>query len=253
MTRDTRKPSEREVTELSALKEVAEKGKRGVSIGPVLLLGFVLVLTVYLGWVIFSITGQGPGLSARIFSELPNSGVGNPVTAVLLNFRGYDTLLEVAVMLLGVVAVRSLGASERVRGPMLSDPILQASARLLAPVAIVVAGYLLWSGEDSPGGAFQAGAVLAMGGILLLLGEVRIRHVPLGWGLRSVLVAGPVIFLGTGVSAIALGGRFLEYPRDWAATLILLVEFAAAISIAAILLSLFVGTNPRKKTPSETE
>lgn len=229
-------------------RDLPEKGNRTSFMGHVFLLGFVLVLTSTLGGVLFSIPLPAQSLRAKIFAEIGNSGIGHPVTAVLLNFRGYDTLLEIAVMLLGVVVLWSLGASRSPQGVLLDDPILGASARLMAPISIVVAGYLLWSGGDSPGGAFQAGAVMAMGGILLVLGEVRFRFVPMSSGLRSVLAAGLVVFLGTGISAMGMGGRFLEYPRDWAGTLIVLVELAAGVSIAAILLILFMGDKPDQET-----
>ena len=43
-------------------------------------------------------TPENDGAMARAALEaLPDSGVGNPVTAVLLNFRAFDTLLEVAL------------------------------------------------------------------------------------------------------------------------------------------------------------
>lgn len=45
------------------------------------------------------------GLGIAEADNFPPSGVGNPVTAVLLNFRAYDTLLEVAVLLAAVFAV----------------------------------------------------------------------------------------------------------------------------------------------------
>jgi hypothetical protein len=45
--------------------------------------------------------------------HLAESGVSNPVTAVLLNFRSYDTLLEVAVLVVAMVAVWSMDRGSR--------------------------------------------------------------------------------------------------------------------------------------------
>ncbi len=47
---------------------------------------------------------------------MDRSGVTHPVTAVLLNFRGYDTLLEVAVLLIALVGTWSLRLGPAARG-----------------------------------------------------------------------------------------------------------------------------------------
>ena len=41
--------------------------------------------------------------------------------------------------------------------------------RWLVPLLLVTAGYLLWAGAQQPGGAFQAGALLASASVLLRL------------------------------------------------------------------------------------
>ena len=48
-------------------------------------------------------------LPRAISDNLVASGVSNPVTAVLLNFRAYDTLLELAVLLTAVLGIFALG------------------------------------------------------------------------------------------------------------------------------------------------
>ena len=48
-------------------------------------------------------------LPAIVNDTLSSSGVSNPVTAVLLNFRGYDTLLEVAVLMLALIGMLAVG------------------------------------------------------------------------------------------------------------------------------------------------
>ena len=107
----------------------------------------------------------GVELRDAVAGQMAASGVRHPVTAVLLNFRGYDTLLEIAVLLLALIVILAAGidtSSDRARA---ANPVLQTMARLVAPVMVVVAVYLLWAGAFRPGGAFQAGAVLAAGPI----------------------------------------------------------------------------------------
>jgi hypothetical protein len=111
-------------------------------------------------------------------------------------------------------------------------------------VLILTAGYLLWVGAHAPGGAFQAGAMLAAAGVVLrLAGRTRIG-LPCGFVLRIVMAAGVGVFLLVGLTLLLLGRPFLGYPPAWAGPLILLIETAAMLSIAATLLLAFLGGRP---------
>jgi multisubunit Na+/H+ antiporter MnhB subunit len=184
-------------------------------------------------------------IPAQVQRELPNSGASNPVTAVLLNFRNYDTLLEVGVLLLSVIGVWSLRLNPTpVRRPWADDRVLHALVRLLAPVMIVVSGYLLWAGSSRPSGAFQAGAVLAAIGELLLLAAVFHIVIRRGWPIRLALAAGFGVFIAVAVAMLAAGGTLLEYPSGSATFLILLVETMLTISIGWTLALLLWGAEP---------
>ena len=181
-------------------------------------------------------------LPRAISGNLAASGVSNPVTAVLLNFRAYDTLLELAVLVTAVLGMFSLGQATPGYRP--AGPIFDGLVRWLVPVLILTAGYLLWVGAHAPGGAFQAGATLAAAGVVLrLAGRSRIG-LPDGFVLRIVMAAGVGVFLLVGLSLLLLGRPFLGYPPAWAGTLILLIETAAMLSIAATLLLAFLGGQP---------
>ncbi|MDP1613442.1 MAG: Na(+)/H(+) antiporter subunit B [Sulfuritalea sp.] len=178
-------------------------------------------------------------LRGPVAAHLADSGVSHPVTAVLLNYRGYDTLLEIAVLLLALLAILAVVGDARVSPPQAAHPVLQTLARLAAPLMIVVAVYLLWAGAFRPGGAFQAGAVLAAAGVLLHL----VGLAP-GWNmprlrLRIGLVAGFVVFLAVS-AALLTQGALLKYPPDMAGGLILLIESGLTISLALILAGLFL-------------
>ena len=182
-------------------------------------------------------------LPRAISGNLASSGVSNPVTAVLLNFRAYDTLLELAVLLTAVLGIFALG--QATPGYQPAGPVFDGLVRWLVPVLILTAGYLLWVGAHAPGGAFQAGAILAAAGVVLrLAGRSRIG-LPDGFMLRVVMAAGVGVFLLVGLTLLLLGRSFLDYPPAWAGTLILLIETAAMLSIAATLLLAFVGGQPQ--------
>lgn len=204
------------------------------------LLGLMSALACGLGYAVLSLPDQAIELKGLVEANLEASGVRNPVTAVLLNFRAYDTLLEMAVLLLALIGVWSLGATPMRRGAN-PGPVLSALVHGLVPMMILVAGYLLWAGAHAPGGAFQAGAVLAASGILMLLTGKRLTIRLRGRPLRIALLAGLGTFLTVGIIVIPVGGMFLQYPSSLAGGLILFVEAAATLSIGAILTALFLG------------
>ena len=121
-------------------------------------------------------------LPRAISGNLAASGVSNPVTAVLLNFRAYDTLLELAVLLTAVLGIFALG--QATPGYQPAGPIFDGLVRWLVPVLILTAGYLLWVGAHAPGGAFQAGATLAAAGVVLRLAGRSRTGLPDGYALR---------------------------------------------------------------------
>jgi multisubunit Na+/H+ antiporter MnhB subunit len=208
-----------------------------------LLLPLLLALTVGLGYAVLSLPDSAQGLRNMVSEKTQVSGVSNPVTAVLLNFRGYDTLLEMVVLLLALLGVWSLDVPA-LRPETLPNPVLDTLVRLLVPVLILCAAYLLWVGAHAPGGAFQAGALLGASGVLLLLAAWRLEAALAAWPLRLALLAGPGIFLATAVFTVLLKGRVLEYPRAQAGILILVLETASTFSIGVTLAALFLGCRP---------
>ncbi|MBK5930276.1 hypothetical protein CCR82_07000 [Halochromatium salexigens] len=209
----------------------------------ILLALLLLVPLAGLGWVVWQLWLPAPGLTDLVAARLEASGVAHPVTAVLLNFRGYDTLLELAVLLLALLGVWSLSSAPHL-GDEEQEPALAALSRLLAPLMILVAAYLVWVGAHAPGGAFQAGSVLGAAGVLLRLSGWRVPPRATGWPLRLVLVLGVVVFACMGLVVMAFGQPLLGYPPGWAKPALLAIELAATLSIGAILAALFIGGRP---------
>jgi multisubunit Na+/H+ antiporter MnhB subunit len=208
-----------------------------------------MTVTVILGWTVWTLPPFSDRMPDLVAAHLPISGVENPVTAVLLNFRGYDTLLEIGVLLLAAVGVLSLAPTSVLPAETAPAQIQILLLRLL-PFIVIVGAYLLWVGKYAPGGAFQAGAVLAAGGVLLVTSAVRLNHmaiksVPIG------LSIGLLTFLAVALATMIAGRNFLQYPLPWASTLILVIEAAATISIAVILTILFIGRKPEERSPTK--
>lgn len=205
----------------------------------------VLGLTLAVGAV--GLPDEPGGLTAEVETRVPDSGVTHPVTAVLLNFRAYDTWLEVGVLLLaaiGLLAVRQTQDLSSVARTIPRDVMVTWIARLLVPLMVLTAGFLLLLGTRAPGGAFQAGAVLGAAGVILRLGGFRSVTVLGGWRFRATLALGFAVFLAV-AAGVSIGDRaLLEYPATGAGVLILVIEAAIAISIAVTLTVAFTGADP---------
>ena len=148
-------------------------------------------------------------IDSPVAAAMPDSGVSHPVTAVLLNFRAWDTFLELLVLLFAITGLRQLFPIEKESlEPARTWQLLVSWTRTLVPLLLLVGGYLLWRGSSGPGGAFQAGTLL---------------------------------FLCTAVLTHSLGAGWLDYPEAHAGTLILMIETLATLSIAIILTLLVAG------------
>lgn len=203
-----------------------------------------LALWAGLASVILGMPAPAVDLTAAVQASLAASGASHPVTAVLLNFRGYDTLLEVAVLLLaqaGMLAAGTVHPAPRLAAP----PMLTLVAKASTPLMVLVAGYLLWIGSSGPGGAFQAGAVLAASLVLLYLGGAMPAWDAPALPMRSGVTCGFMVFLAVAALPSA-GGALLQYPAGQAETLIVLVESALALSIGLGLGGLFLWL-PRER------
>lgn len=203
-------------------------------------IGLGLALGLFLG--LAQLPTHSQGLMPQVDAALAQSGVTHPVTAVLLNFRAWDTLLELAVLAWAWFAQRALNAGHTPHFAPLQGQVLQTVAKWLAPFILMVGAYLLWRGAASPGGAFQAGAVLAAGLVIYSL-AYRGGFVlgASGLWLRLAWVGGFWLFALIGLIGAILGFGFMGYAPASATSLILLIEVFATLSIAFLLAAMFSG------------
>jgi multisubunit Na+/H+ antiporter MnhB subunit len=199
------------------------------------------VVVAGLAWAVLSLPAPSRGLAGPVMVALPDTGVSHPVTAVLLNLRAYDTLLELLVLVVAALGIGVLlpAAASAPRGGPPGGSMVVPLARLLVPGFVLVAGYVVWRGSHAPGGAFQAGAVLAGGGVLLLLGRLAAPPSLSSRRIRLALLVGPLFFLLVAAAPLPLGGNLLEYPKPWAGALILAIESLLTLSIGLVLVMFF--------------
>ncbi|MDJ0832489.1 MAG: MnhB domain-containing protein [Gammaproteobacteria bacterium] len=143
-------------------------------------------------------------------------GAANIVTAIIVSYRGLDTLGEVTVLFLtaaiiGLVLSRDRSqqqtAPEAVNRPGPGE-LLVTGSYLLAPLILLFGAYIFINGHLTPGGGFQGGAILASA-ILLLLLTRPVKH--FSHRLITLLesVSG-LVFVIVGVLGIILAGGFLD-------------------------------------------
>jgi multisubunit Na+/H+ antiporter MnhB subunit len=230
---------------LGAVSRLGDPAAHALRLRPLALVS-CLAVGAGLCWAVVDLAVTTSGLRRQVEAEITRSGASNPVTAVLLNFRSYDTLLETLVLLLALVGVWSLtpegswGDRPGLRQHVRKGGVLATFGRFLPPFGLIVGIYLVWVGSSSPGGAFQAGTVLAAVWLLAMMAALAEPPRLTSRTLRWLLAAGPMLFLTIGLYGLARGA-FLAYPPAAAKAIILAIEFALTVSIAASLALLVLG------------
>jgi multicomponent Na+:H+ antiporter subunit B len=170
-------------------------------------------------------------------------GAPNVITGILLSYRGFDTLGEVAVLFMvaaGVGLVLGEGAPRQDAVPaepkatVASTEIVRTGAAILLPLISIFAAYIIMNGHLSAGGGFQGGAIIASGVMLLLLAQpgIGLDHDFLG---ITESLAG-VLFVLAGIAGLVFAGGFLD------SRMLPLGQFGAFFSAGAIpVLSVLLG------------
>ena len=195
-------------------------------------------------------------------------GIPNVVTSVLASYRGYDTLGETVVVFTALLAVLLLLAGERPAEPAAGGaeadfelsagagdhPILRVVARLLIPLIALFAWYVQFHGDYGPGGGFQAGVIIASGILLhlLIFGLAPTLRILPERAWRTIAALGVLLYGGTGVAALLLGGNFLNYsvlasPAQAGQHLgIFLVELGVMLTVSASLVLILLAFHRRR-------
>ncbi|MEE4297581.1 MAG: Na(+)/H(+) antiporter subunit B [Wenzhouxiangella sp.] len=178
-----------------------------------------------------------------VMEALPSTGLQNPVTAVLLSFRGYDTLLEISVLLAALLASQAVTQLDDPDPSILTEqpdtPLVGALLAMIVPLSVLVSVHLLKAGSLGTGGAFQAGAVMAGCGVILALSGRLTSSAQPSLLINLGLSIGILSFIGIGLVPLLYGQPLLALPDVWA---VYLLESTMMISIALILLLLFTGS-----------
>lgn len=153
--------------------------------------------------------------TARYYADHTAQDIGsaNIVTAIVVTYRGLDTLGEVTVLFLaaaivGLVLSQGRQAAATRRGLTPVGELLTTGSRFLAPLIMLLGVYIFVNGHLTPGGGFQGGAVIASGMLLLLLADPfkQFSH-----GLISTLESlSGLLYVAIGLLGLFLAGGFLD-------------------------------------------
>lgn len=166
--------------------------------------------------------------------------VQNAVTMVLGAFRGYDTLGETTVVLIAAIGVylvlqkENLGTNIKIpvdmtivsfedsnMGKLIKNRnknkpkefILSSAVFALFPIVLLYAFYVQFHGDFGPGGGFQGGVLVGAVFFLIILyfgKQVANSFLNINT-LVKALALGVLIYGGTGIVTMLLGGKYLDY------------------------------------------
>jgi len=157
--------------------------------------------TVIGGLVLSISTTDTAGRLREYFVQFgPTLGHGrNIVNVILVDFRAFDTMGEITVLATAAIGVRALLRLAEINGtnpgavPIgATSPIFQTATRLLMPLLLLFAMFLLWRGHNEPGGGFVGGLVAAAAFSLYLIAYGVDRA-------RRALFVNPMTLLGAGL------------------------------------------------------
>jgi len=141
--------------------------------------------------------------------------------------------------------------------------ILRVVAKLLIPLIFVFGFYVHFHAKYAPGGAFQAGVIIAAAVILyaLIYGVEAARKAVPPWAVRVTMAMGAFIFAATGFVSLALGANYLDFtpfhPNIEMARGqyigIVVVEIGVLMSVAAVIIAIFYAFAGRSPEITEEE
>ena len=151
--------------------------------------------------------------------------VPNLVTAVLADYRSFDTMFETCVVFIAVLGIFMLLKKEDDDMHLDSEEpdqennslIIRVASRFMVPFIQLFGLYVVAHGHYSPGGGFQGGVILGASLILLAM-AYDMKFVQNLLSIKKMIIyaaLGVLIFAGWGVVPVFLGSNFLDYSA-WA-------------------------------------
>jgi multicomponent K+:H+ antiporter subunit A len=205
----------------------------------------------------------------HLANAVSGGGGTNVVNVILVDFRGFDTLGEIAVLAMAALAIHALldglrlspnnsrMASEADRHPIMLAMLM----RPLLPLALVVAVYIFLRGHNLPGGGFIAGLIAAVAFMLQYIASgIDYAEARLRIDYVRAIGLGLAIATATGLASWPFGKPFLTSAFGYVHPPVIgTFELASAMAfdlgvflvvVASVLLALSeLGTLSRRELP----
>lgn len=217
---------------------------------------------------------EGGAPSASLYyieNTYRDTRVPNLVTAVLADYRGYDTLFEtVVIFTAGMTIFSIIRVVRRDDDPSLPVPpdptidgdhhriIVGLTCRIVVPLVQIFALYVVAHGHHSPGGGFQGGVMLGASFILLALSS-SLRDALGRFGEENftrLACVGIFIYAGFGFLPMVFGRNFLDYGALQGVFMtdgeemarshgIFGVELGVALTVTSVMFAIFANLSTR--------
>ena len=161
------------------------------------------------------------------------AGGKNVVNVILVDFRGFDTLLEITVLGIASLGIYSLirlrmepGGTSRALAaeagrkaderravlPRSNDVMLRTVTRSAVYIILTFSLYLFFAGHNAPGGGFIGALVAAAALVLLAIAfDIRLAEQTVPINFRKLTAAGLAVALLTGIGSFVFGQPFLSH------------------------------------------
>jgi multicomponent K+:H+ antiporter subunit A len=154
-------------------------------------------------------------------NSVPGGGGTNVVNVILVDFRGFDTLGEITVLAIAAIGIYAMLEGLRLTAPEgdasgrrwswdVHPVIMAAFSRLLLPLALLVAIFVLLRGHNLPGGGFIAGLITAVALITQYLANgIAWTQQRMSAKLHPTIGIGLLLATATGLGSWLFGHPFL--------------------------------------------
>nr|WP_315277667.1 monovalent cation/H+ antiporter subunit A [uncultured Acinetobacter sp.] len=168
-----------------------------------------------IGWIAWLVMTRDHNSISWFFNQqsIPLGGGTNVVNVILVDFRGFDTFGEIAVLGIAAIGTLCLMDGMRAHGTIMTQGLtyrfnpsplmLRITASWILPIALVISLYIFLRGHNLPGGGFIAGLITAM--------ALIIQYIALGQDQTEQMLKAKSgrlyeIWIGVGLSIAGLTG-----------------------------------------------
>ena len=191
-----------------------------------------------IGWLAWMMLTRDHNSISWFFVQqaLPLGGGSNIVNVILVDFRGFDTFGEIAVLGIAAIGTLCLMDGMRIHGTTMTQGLtyrfnpsplmLRMTASWVLPIGLVVSLYIFLRGHNLPGGGFIAGLITSLALIIqyIALGQDQAEQLlkAKSGRLYEIWIGSGLMIAGlTGVAAWFWGRPFLTSAHIYVEPIIL--------------------------------